>query len=74
MDDDEVPTSFGYDVVDAIGWQPPEMEPWMWEYDTLDVIESRKRDLMAHCTTCEDGWLAGPEALESGRCWKCRSA
>src|SRR6516165_12840543 len=51
--------------------------PWgAWPpygFDVIDVIESRRHDIPARCTGCNEAWLTGPEALAAGKCWRCRT-
>jgi hypothetical protein len=63
------PPTFGFDVLDTLllGYWPP------FGYDVIDILEDRKLDLPVLCTQCGQEWLAGPEALAAGKCWRCRT-
>jgi hypothetical protein len=42
--------------------------------DPLDWIrENTDHELARLCPVCDEHWLMGPEALEAGRCWQCRT-
>lgn len=63
-----VPT-FGFDMLDTLQYGYG-----AFGFDVIDVInEGRERDIPTLCPQCRDAWLMGPEALATGKCWRCRT-
>ena len=60
---------FAFDIVDAVelGFG------YVRTPDSVDVLNAG-REIAVRCLQCRQEWLMGPEALASGKCWRCRNA
>ena len=67
---DDDPVVFGFDVLDTL-----HLGFGAFGFDVIDVInEGCERDIPTLCLECHKVYLMGPEALASGKCWRCRWA